>query len=99
MCSERLTLPSSTQATFSFVRHGDDVRVPLEGVALGRDFHGLHNESDPAVGDHLQTGEQTMSIPTISGSMRIAIMRDFVTVRGGGYFFLPGKEAVDFLTS
>jgi len=39
-----------------------------------------------------------MSIPTTLGSMRIAIMQDFVTVRGGGYFFLPGKEAVGFLS-
>jgi len=65
---------------------------------LGRDFHGLQNESDPIAGHHLNTSQQTMSIPTTLGSMRIAIMQDFVTVRGGGYFFLPGKEAVGFLT-
>jgi deferrochelatase/peroxidase EfeB len=65
---------------------------------LGSDFHGLQNENDPICGHHVNTPQQTMSIPTTSGSMRIAIMRDFVTMRGGGYFFLPSKEAVVFLT-
>jgi hypothetical protein len=65
---------------------------------LGRPFRGLQDESDPIVGHCLNTRQQTMSIPTTYGSMRIAVMQDFVTVRGGGYFFLPGKEALGFLT-
>jgi len=64
----------------------------------GRDFQGLQNESDPIGGHHLAAGGETMSIQMTSGSMRIPIMQDFVTVRGGGYFFVPGKKAVDFLT-
>jgi len=40
-----------------------------------------------------------MSIPTAAGSMRVAVIQDFVTVRGGDYFFLPGKRAVNFLVA
>lgn len=65
---------------------------------LGRDFHGLQHESDPVLGHHQDTVDKTMSVPTPFGTMRIAQMQDFVTVRGGGYFFLPGKGAVKFLT-
>ena len=64
---------------------------------LGRDFHGLQNDGDPIVAQHREACERTMSIPTHLGPMHLPHMKDFVTVRGGGYFFMPGKRAVDFL--
>jgi deferrochelatase/peroxidase EfeB len=64
---------------------------------LGRDFHGLDNESDPIVGQHQGGSENTMSIPTRLGTLRIPPMQDFVAVCGGGYFFMPGKGAVNYL--
>jgi hypothetical protein len=33
-------------------------------------------------------------IPTPHGSIRITRMRDFVLVRGGGYFFMPSRRTV-----
>jgi deferrochelatase/peroxidase EfeB len=64
---------------------------------LGRDFHGLNNERDPLVGQHQGESENTMSIPTPLGTLRIPSMRDFVAVCGGAYFFMPGKRAVEYL--
>jgi len=65
---------------------------------LGRDFSGLENETDPIVGHHQDMLENPMSIPTPSGALRVPPMQDFVSVRGGGYFFMPGRRTVDFLT-
>jgi deferrochelatase/peroxidase EfeB len=65
---------------------------------LGRNFSGLDNETDALVGHHQDACEKPMSIPTPFGAMRVPRMQDFVTVRGGAYFFMPGKRAVDFLT-
>ncbi len=66
---------------------------------LGRDFHGLQNDGDPIVDQHREECNRTMSIPTPLGSMHLPHMKEFVTVRGGGYFFMPGKSTVEFLTS
>jgi deferrochelatase/peroxidase EfeB len=62
---------------------------------LGPSFHGLQNEIDPLVGN--RQGSETFSIPTPGGPTRINDIKDFVRVRGGGYFFLPGKRALRFL--
>jgi deferrochelatase/peroxidase EfeB len=64
---------------------------------LGRDFEGLENEADPIVGQNRTACQRTMSIPTRSGPIHLPHMTKFVTVRGGGYFFMPGRYAVDFL--
>jgi deferrochelatase/peroxidase EfeB len=61
---------------------------------LGADFHGL-GEIDPIVGYGPQ-GE-TMTIPTPGGPLRLDGLAKFVTMRGGGYFFLPGRSTVRFL--
>jgi len=62
---------------------------------LGSSFHGLENEVDslgrrPGLSD-------VLTIPTKKGPLRLKGMGKFVTVRGGGYFFMPGKSAVSFL--
>jgi hypothetical protein len=36
-------------------------------------------------------------IPTVNGPLCLKGMKDFVKVRGGGYFFMPGKRATRFL--
>ena len=38
-----------------------------------------------------------LTIPTKKGPLRLKGMGKFVTVRGGGYFFMPGKCTVSFL--
>src|SRR6185437_2448229 len=62
---------------------------------LGPSFHGLENEVDPIVG--CSATKAVFNIPTPNGPLRLKGLKDFVKVRGGGYFFLPGRKAVRFL--
>jgi deferrochelatase/peroxidase EfeB len=64
---------------------------------LGPSFHGLQDEIDPLVGN--RQGSETFTIPTPDGPLRINDIKDFVRVRGGGYFFLPGRQALRFLAN
>lgn len=60
-----------------------------------RVFHGLWDEDDP-----LLSPEQTrqFSVPTPEGRLKLKLSRRFVTYRGGGYFFVPGRSALRSLT-
>jgi Dyp-type peroxidase family len=64
-------------------------------------FNGLDGESDPLLGTRVPTpgGRRTdgFSLPRPSGrNRRIAGLPQFVTVRGGAYFFLPSLRALRF---
>jgi deferrochelatase/peroxidase EfeB len=63
---------------------------------LGPSFQGLEAEQDPLIG---QRDENTilLTIPTPSGRIRLKGLQNFVTVRGSGYFFLPGRAAIRYL--
>jgi hypothetical protein len=59
-------------------------------------FHGLKDEPDPIVAwQDLKT--RVFTIPTPSGPVRLHNMQSFVTVRAGGYFFLPSRSALQYL--
>jgi Dyp-type peroxidase family len=58
-------------------------------------FHGLTGEVDPVVGWPSQTS--VFTIPTPSGPMTITGLQRFVTVRAGGYFFMPSRSAILYL--
>ncbi|MBS0467791.1 MAG: peroxidase [Proteobacteria bacterium] len=65
-------------------------------------FNGLQNESDPLLGTRLPTpdGQATdgFSMPQAQGAdQKLAGLPQFVTVRGGAYFFLPGIRALRYL--
>jgi deferrochelatase/peroxidase EfeB len=65
-------------------------------------FNGMAGESDPVIGNRLQlrSGRTTdsFSLPQANGvARRLQPVPAFVTVRGGGYFFLPGVRALRFL--
>jgi deferrochelatase/peroxidase EfeB len=64
-------------------------------------FEGLTSESDPMVGARGGDGaplSDTFTIPAAGGvSRRLYGMPDFVTMRGGAYFFLPGLRALRYL--
>ena len=62
---------------------------------LGSSFHGLENEIDSLV--RSPGLSDVLTIPTEKGPLRLKGMGKFVTVRGGGYFFMPGKSAVSVL--
>jgi hypothetical protein len=59
-------------------------------------FHGLSCEKDPVLGDG-EAGVCSYTIPTRDGPVRLSPMPRFVTTKGGGYFFLPGKRLVEYL--
>ena len=59
-------------------------------------FHGLTGESDP-LASRGGEDENSFSIPTRRGPIRMQGLPQFVTMRGGGYFFLPGRQLLMFL--
>lgn len=65
--------------------------------ALAPSFHGLEAEVDPFVGS--SPHRERFTIPMPDGPLRLKGLKDFVTVKGSAYFFLPGRRAVRFLCS
>ena len=61
-------------------------------------FDGLYDDVDPLVGRHGPEGA-TFTIPGVPVRERISGLPSFVTVRGGGYFFLPGLRALRYLAT
>lgn len=59
-------------------------------------FHGLSAETDPIAGRGLPGGDG-FTIPTRGGPIGLAALPQFVTLRGGGYFFLPGRQLLRYL--
>jgi deferrochelatase/peroxidase EfeB len=67
---------------------------------LNPNLHGLENEVDPILGrDDKERGSRFLTVPTPTGPVRLKRVPDVVTVRGGGYFFLPGRGAMRFLAT
>ena len=54
-------------------------------------FHGLHGETDPITGP----GGCPFTIPARPVRLRLDDLPRFVTARGGEYFFLPSRSALD----
>lgn len=59
-------------------------------------FHGLTAEVDPIAGSGA-VGRCGFTIPSRRGPIGLNPLPQFVTVRGGGYFFLPGRQLLSFL--
>jgi deferrochelatase/peroxidase EfeB len=64
---------------------------------LGSNFHGLTNEIDSFA--RRRGASDVLTIPTEHGPLRLRGLGSFITVQGGGYFFLPGRDTVRFLIS
>jgi Dyp-type peroxidase family len=60
-------------------------------------FAGLTNEPDPIVSVKPAGSSTRFTIPTSAGSLSLEGGESFVTVHGGGYFFLPSRSALLFL--
>lgn len=60
-------------------------------------FAGLTNEPDPIVSVKLPDEPTRFTIPTSAGSLALPGADSFVTVHGGGYFFLPSRSALIFM--
>jgi Dyp-type peroxidase family len=61
-------------------------------------FATLYDDADPLIGRHSPLGG-TFTIPARPVRRRITALPEFVTVRGGAYFFLPGLRAMRYLGS
>ena len=59
-------------------------------------FHGLNCEKDPLLGD-AQQGACGFTVPSPDGPIGLNPLPRFVTTKGGGYFFLPGRRLIDYL--
>jgi len=60
-------------------------------------FVPFSNEADPIMASAHTSG--TYTIPTTDGPKQVTGMPSFVSMVGGGYFFLPGRQALKFLSS
>lgn len=58
-------------------------------------FHGVDGEVDPLF--NTKSGGK-YSIPMRDGARSIKDMQKFITTKGGEYFFLPGRQALTFLS-
>jgi hypothetical protein len=59
----------------------------------------LYDEVDPiAAGDGIPEDHHHFSIPRDPIRRRITGIKKWITIRGGGYFLLPGKAALDHLS-
>lgn len=61
-------------------------------------FAGLDDERDPLTATAPDAEGQRYSIPGLPARRRLAGLPRFVTVRGGGYFFVPGLRALEWLS-
>jgi deferrochelatase/peroxidase EfeB len=68
-------------------------------------FNKLHDDVDPLLGNRgrftaakgPQSAEGTFTIPASPVRLRARGLKNFITMRGGAYFFLPGKAALQYL--
>jgi len=70
--------------------------------AMNDRFSGLPGENDPLIGNHVATasGANTFTVPNENGMrQRVSGIPQFVTVRGGAYFFLPGLRAMRYFAA
>jgi Dyp-type peroxidase family len=56
-------------------------------------FQRLMGEDDPLIGQRLTNPEGHFTMPAEPWRERVSGLPRFVTTRGGGYFFLPGRRA------
>jgi len=83
-----MCLNASIERQFEFVQHS---------WCNNTKFAGLYDERDPVAGDQPdQGGHFTLQERPIR--RRGSGLPRFVTVRGGGYFFLPGIDALRMLS-
>jgi Dyp-type peroxidase family len=65
-------------------------------------FNGLHDERDPITGNHSHPENNkssgTFTIPDKNLRKRFTDVPEFVTVKGGAYFFMPGIKALKYIS-
>jgi deferrochelatase/peroxidase EfeB len=99
------TQPNDPQPGLLFMCLNADIERQFEFVQqtwlLGSSFNGLEHEADPLMSPQCTAGGAKVAgkftIPTPAGPLRLSGLSSFTTVKGGGYFFLPGRKAIRFL--
>lgn len=62
-------------------------------------FHGLEDERDPLITPRSEADAVgTFTIPTAFGPIQLRDLPSFVSVTNGGYFFVPSRAALRFLS-
>jgi deferrochelatase/peroxidase EfeB len=101
-------VPDTAEHGIQFICLNANISRQFEFVqgawVMSTKFNGMTGESDPLLGNRepvkgcVSTGNFTL--PQESGLARcIAGMPQFITVRGGAYFFLPGGAALKYLAA
>jgi Dyp-type peroxidase family len=62
-------------------------------------FGGLYDDTDPIVATHQGSAGRTFTVQARPVRHRVTALPPFVTVRGGAYFFLPGRRALRYLAT
>jgi deferrochelatase/peroxidase EfeB len=104
-----LTAPlEGPESGLQFICLGASIERQFEFVQsawlMSAKFNGLRDEADPLVGNRApgfgDIPTDVFSIPQSDGpARRVTALPRFVTVLGGGYFFLPGLRALHFLST
>lgn len=99
---------SSTETGIYFICLVGNIKRQFEFVqsawVMGSKFAGLTGEQDPLLGHRSPNPGNSptdgFSIPQVDGpDCRLTNLPQFVTVRGGAYFFLPGIRALRYLAT
>lgn len=99
---------SNTETGLYFICLVANIKRQFEFVqsawVMGSKFAGLTGEQDPLLGHRLPNSGNSptdgFSIPQVDGpDCRLTNLPQFVTVRGGAYFFLPGIRALRYLAT
>jgi len=61
-------------------------------------FHGLDKETDPIAVIGIE-GSNGFTVPVRTGPVALEPLPEFVTMRGGGYFFVPGRQLLRYLAT
>ena len=73
------------------------------GWVYNQKFNGLYEERDPLIANHHNPQDAkttgTFRIPGEGLRTRITDLPEFVQVKGGAYFFIPGLRALSFLAN
>ena len=62
----------------------------------GSTFHGIRDEVDPITAQR-SGSNQSFTFQAPGRDIQTNSLQSFVTMKGGGYFFMPGRDALEFI--
>jgi Dyp-type peroxidase family len=94
--------PARQERGLMFIGLNTNIRRQFEFIQQSwlnnEKFDGMYEDQDPVVGDQTPDVGSTFTIPARPLRLRLTGLPRFVQVRGGEYFFLPGRSALVFLS-